>query len=59
MDSMLIMSGLQSLIYGSRTHPNDFNEQFSTTIIQFGRHNYMDLLTFHMKNAAIDSCEYV
>mmetsp|Transcript_29766 Transcript_29766/g.45370 ORF Transcript_29766/g.45370 Transcript_29766/m.45370 type:complete len:124 (+) Transcript_29766:1315-1686(+) len=53
------MSGLQTLMYCFRRHEHDFNEQFASSIMQFGKNNFVEMMTSHLRNATSDNLEYL
>ena len=51
--------GLAAALYALKRHPNLVEQEIASVLLQFGRNNYMELLTHHLRQALHDKVEYL
>lgn len=52
-------SGLLGFVRAYRKHETEAVEIFAAALIQFGRENYVELFSYHLKNHCLDELEYL
>ena len=59
LDSYVPEAGLLGFIRACRKHETEASEIFASALVQFGRENYIELFTYHLKNYCTDELEYL